>query len=215
MAEASLHSDTVGWLEKRNAARTALGSAYTSTGEAVEEEQDSPAAEAPDLVPEEGEEGDGEGVVGVAAGEPDCELTPGGCSSLNAAFAELPSETDVEQEEDGNGWPNSDGLYSDVMTTLKSKDQMVMPDAIVQQRQINTLESYRRMLLHKKQRRCHLLAAFAKYWESETQSQTELQQLMLNQKVGVTGNAVAVNTGEDGAEDENAEEGEEEEEAAP
>jgi hypothetical protein len=164
--EVSLHSDTVDWLEKRNAQRAALQGAF-GAGEAEEEAAE---AEAP----------------AAAAG---CVVEKGGCPDLNGQFTAYPPDDDIEQETAEKGWPECDGLYGDTNSNLKKKDELVMPEVIVQERQINTLESYRRMLLHKKQRKCHLLAAYAEYWEAEGRSQSELEELMLNKRVGVQGNA--------------------------
>jgi hypothetical protein len=162
----SLHQDTIDFLAKRNEERSALAGIFTEPEE--DEEDPAPVVEGP--------------VVGG------CNPEVGGCAELNNRFAAYPLDEGVENSTAENGWPASDGLYADVMTDLKDPKKF-MSDIIPHERQINTLESYRRMLLHKKERKCHLIAAYSAYWAKEALSQQELEQLLLNKIVGQEGNA--------------------------
>lgn len=112
----------------------------------------------------------------------DCELTH------NDKFAALnPAPYQGEQAE--GGWPSADNLYEQQQQQYKGEvgedaEQPVMGDIAVGQLQIDTLEAYRRTTLHRRQRRCHLIAAWTASLANEPQSQSELQSLMLNKNVG-------------------------------
>lgn len=155
--EVSLHPDTVSFLEKRNSARNRQAEAFA--GEVA-----TPEPETPEENP----------------GEAACVVEAGGCINQTNKFNSVPSEEDPEYTEEL--WPTCDDLYSQVLESFANGDAAKLTR--LDQRQINIIESYRRMLLHKKQRRCQLLAAHVAQMRHEPQSQGEVERLLLNQQVG-------------------------------
>lgn len=180
MAEANaedqvgLHEDTVAWKDIRDQFRDLLAEALG----AVELEEAADAGE------------------GVAAEEEGCAPVVGGCAALNARFNEWPPEAaqDVERQSDESGWPTANGLYQAIEEKLKAGGTERMEEIIIRMLQANTLESYRKMLLHKKYRQSHHLVALTNSLTAEGQSQEELERLMLHQLVGREAN----NDGEGG-----------------
>lgn len=194
MAEASLHSDTVEWLGVRNAYRNALAAAFqVAAGQSIDDLQQAADDAAAALADDPGN-ADLQAVndaaqqnLQQAQAALECPAG-GGCPDLSASFENWPPSLseDIEQQSDENGWPNCEDLYEDNDATFKSQSR-TMEENIAQQRQINTLESYRKMLLHKKQKRCELFASFGACLANESQSQSELEQLLLNKRVGTSG----------------------------
>ena len=163
-----LHEDTLAFLEARNALREQLRAALK--GETTED------GSGDLLEPQQREIGDPLTPCTVPAresseGEGECEI------------GDLPY---FECLRDVNGWPNSAGLYETLWDALSKEDDAnnVGDEQIRLMRQINVLESYRKMLLHKKQNVCHYLAAWCQALDKEPQSYDELQRLMLNQSIG-------------------------------
>ncbi len=111
------------------------------------------------------------------------------CPAGNDAFIPLPD--DSPEYEDGEpaegvqpaqGWPMSAELYAAIAQAFSA--QHAASATIPLQLQANTLESYRKSLLHKKWRRCHHLVAMAKNLAPEVRAEEELQQLLLGEQVG-------------------------------
>lgn len=103
------------------------------------------------------------------------------CNYLNEAF------TNVDQfnpEKQPGSWPPSDALNQQVAQGFST--QLPASTTIPLQLQSNTLESYRRQLLHKKWRKCHHLSAVSASLAQELRSQDEIERLLLGQHVGVT-----------------------------
>ena len=85
------------------------------------------------------------------------------------------------------GWPPANELIKGLLDSLASTDARPSYDEIIRkQLQVNTLESFRRTLLHQRQRRKHLLRHQQQTFLAEKQAQTELQALLQNTKVGQT-----------------------------
>src|SRR6056297_2004471 len=93
----------------------------------------------------------------------------------------------IEEWRDANGWPSADNLYADLNELLARavdapEDTDTMARVVELQRQINLLESYRKMLLHKQQGAC----AFIGRWCSQTRSSPalddEIEALALNRQ---------------------------------
>ncbi len=111
------------------------------------------------------------------------------CATANDAFIPLPDKSPeyeagqpADNETPAQGWPLSAALYASISQTISA--QKAVSALIPLQLQANTLESYRKSLLHKKWRRCHHLTAMAKNLEPEVRAEDELQQLLLGQQVG-------------------------------
>lgn len=117
--------------------------------------------------------------------DPANEGRPTGCVEF---YPQLLSE--IEQWTDANGWPKTDDLYVELNELLaraadEPEDTDTMAAVIELQRQINLMESYRKMLLHKQQGSC----AFISQWCGQTRDarsalKTELEELLLNRRVG-------------------------------
>lgn len=166
-----LHDDAQAFLAIRNAFRTALASALSAPATA---EQPVPPA---------------------APEDDDCTVEPredraGACAGLQERLAQV---TPIEQQRAAGGWPDSEALYEDLLRVLDNQpidiggdeDVAASMELVIQlMRQANVLESYRKMLLHKKQRWCHFLSSWCECMKSEQQSQQELEQLMQNIPVG-------------------------------
>ena len=173
-----LHDDTLAFLERRNAFRDALAEALLTRPEEPEEPDEPEDPEEPE---EPGEGGEGvctvPGRVG-ADGKPDTSCNP---------FAAIAQIEAIECFRDATGWPNCDQLYQDLMESLRSENPAETAEIqIPLQLQVNVMESYRKMLLHKKQRLCHHLSAWCACLRREAQSQSELESLMLNRPIGRT-----------------------------
>jgi hypothetical protein len=109
--------------------------------------------------------------------------------AANDAFIPLPDASPeyqegvpAEGEQPAQAWPMSPTLYAAL--ALAFTEQKAVSAIIPLQLQLNTLESYRRMLLHKKWRRCHHLVAMAENLRPEVQAEKELQELLLGQQIG-------------------------------
>lgn len=162
-----LHDDAQAFLAVRNAFRTAIANALA----------------APVTV--------GETVPPEAPGDDDCTVEPredraGACAGLQERLAQV---TPIEQQRAAGGWPDSDSLYEDLLKVLDGQpieiggdeDVAASMELVIQlMRQANVLESYRKMLLHKKQRWCHFLSSWCECMKGEQASQDELEQLMQN-----------------------------------
>jgi len=130
----------------------------------------------------------------AAAAVEECKVPPREgtpCNKPDAAcdpLRRLDSVEPIECFRDENGWPNSDGLYERIReATVNADDEDNNAFAQIQlMRQANVMESYRKMLLHKKQRLCHYMASWCECLKNEPQSQAEMEQLMLNEPIGRT-----------------------------
>lgn len=130
----------------------------------------------------------------AAAQEEECDVEPREGTPCNEPgdgcnlFRRLDKITPLECLRDPKGWPNSDALYERLKeATLNPEDPDNFGRAQIQlMRQVNVMESYRKMLLHKKQRLCHYVAAWCECMKNEPQSQEELEELMLHQPIGRT-----------------------------
>ena len=117
--------------------------------------------------------------------DPANEDRPAGCLEF---FPQILSE--IEQWTDANGWPTTDDLYVELNELLaraadQPSDTDTMAAVIELQRQINLMESYRKMLLHKQQTAC----AFISQWCGRIRGagpllKAELEELLLNRRVG-------------------------------
>lgn len=179
-----LHPDVLSFLEKRNGFRDELAEALRGN---TEDDDDTSAEDAGAVVganpggkadecavPARGQEGSGSEGTGRES-----------CTNVTDALAKV---TKIESFRHANGWPDSGQLYADLINLLKSApdETATMEQVIEWQRQISVLESYRKMLLHKKQGACEYLTSWCRCMESEEQSQQELEALMLNRSVGLT-----------------------------
>lgn len=88
----------------------------------------------------------------------------------------------IECFRDENGWPASAELESSILAGLNG--EMTAAELIPLIRQMNVLESYRKMLLHKKQGSRQYFAAWCSVMKREADSQEELSLLMQGKKVG-------------------------------
>lgn len=91
---------------------------------------------------------------------------------------------------DPNGWPNCDQLYAELNEMLKRAKSGPLPtdtqtQLIRLQRQVNAMESYRKMLLHRKQKACHYLESWCQCLRDEGRLQAELQALLSYQPIGL------------------------------
>ena len=176
-----LHEDTLEFLEKRNAFRDELAAALR--GETTEEEEQEDEAAKEENCPED------EPAAGAACRVPARDGTPCNQPELQCdILRRLDKIRPLECLRDEDGWPDSDGLYERLKeATLNEDDPDNSAFAQIQlMRQANVLESYRKMLLHKKQRLCHYLAGWCECMKKEPQSQEELEKLMLYEPIGRT-----------------------------
>ncbi len=168
-----LHDDTELFLTLRDALRTQLRNALR--GEVVNPDDEQ-------LRPLVSYYGEAEGCVLGSR-----EVFPG-------VIKEIGAFPRFECLRDAAGWPNCDALYAvleEALTNVAS-DNGSAAQQIQLMRQVNVLESYRKMLLHKKQTVGHYMAAWCACLDKEPQSLEELRQLMLNQAVGLTANSTVV-----------------------
>ncbi len=209
----SLHEDTKAWLEARNAWRDELAAAVTGGGdggdddqeaedqteeEAAEEEVADAADEAAaENGEQEEEEEDPNDSKNTGTEADDCEVPgreegqdPGDepCTNLADNLADVTPLVCIGS--DPNGWPNCDQLYSDINAMLKRAKTGPLPtdtqaQLIRLQRQANAMESYRKMLLHRKQKACHYLESWCQCLREESRLQGELQSLLSFQPIGL------------------------------
>ena len=105
-----------------------------------------------------------------------------GCNYLNEGFVNV----NVNNPENQAGsWPPSDELNQQIGQAFT--DKAPASTTIPLQLQANTLEGYRRALLHKKWRKCQHLQAVNAGLEAEPRSQDELEGLLLGRQVGNSG----------------------------
>lgn len=124
--------------------------------------------------------------------EEECEVPPREgtpCNQPDEAcdiLSRLDKIEPIECFRDPKGWPNTDGLYERIsQATLNPDDPDNNGRALISlMRQANLAESYRKMLLHKKQRLCHYLASWCECMKREEQSQREIEQLLLFEPIG-------------------------------
>lgn len=209
-----LHPDAEAFLEERNAFRDELAAALADPGdteEPAEDTTDSDTAAVEEDIATVGEQVENQGAADPEAPPKTNELTNEGgveeatCelsgrdttrgSTCTSTQQRLAGVTPIESFRDPNGWPNSDQLYQDLLALYdragrgNASDTDTMEQAIQWQRQINVLESYRKMLLHKKQRWCHFLSSWCECMKNEAQSQEQFRALMENALVGIEASA--------------------------
>jgi hypothetical protein len=101
----------------------------------------------------------------------------------NAPTALYPDESDE------HGWPTADNVIASLKAQIASGGNM--SKIILQLRQMNTLESFRRTLVNEKQRRPHLVRHWQELLNQTNIMAEELEKLLLNQPVGTKGTADA------------------------
>lgn len=158
-----LHDDTLAFLEARNAFRNELEGAICDDDRTG-------------LTPKVGQFGDADGCeVTARAVDGSCgEATDGGATPDLCALGEKAV------------FPACDSLYETTLNALKidDDDNNVASAQIRLMRQINVIESYRKMFLHKCQTPKNLQLTWCEQLAAEGQSQEELSSLMLNQAIG-------------------------------
>ena len=158
-----LHDDTTAFLEARDALRTQLAAALRGETAGTPAEQLQPGVTQ-------------YGVADI------CEPEPRGGVCEIGAFPRF------ECLRDAKGWPNTDALYEtlyEAVSNASSPDNSAASQ-IQLMRQVNLMESYRKMLLHKKQGVGQYMAAWCACLAKEPQSLEELRMLLLNQAIGQT-----------------------------
>ncbi len=103
------------------------------------------------------------------------------CNYINEGFTNV---DEFNPEYQLGAWPESNELYKSIAQAFT--DKKPASTTIPLQLQANTLESYRRQLLHKKWRKCHHLNAVNASLVAEFRSQDEIEKLLLGQQVGNT-----------------------------
>lgn len=176
-----LNEDTLAFLRQRAEFRLALRDALVRT----EDDDDEDDGEDP---------GPGGAVVTVNGAEDACDV-PGreeeeedGCTELLKLLNDL---TPIETFRDPAGWPNSDRLYDAVSEFVEktasretTRAEHTAENFGLLQRQVTVLESYRKMLLHKKQNSCHFLLSWCEVMKKEPQLLNELVAAIKGQPVG-------------------------------
>jgi hypothetical protein len=209
-----LHADTIKFLEGRNKFRNELAAALTgkpqenadgseqepepvvdpATADVISDSDGTDYEPIPPATEENPDPAAGSGCVLPARGESDGEKK---CTNVVVRLAEV---TPITMLRDPKGWPNSDKLYEDHrlaldrMATGSQLSDDDMTKILIYQRQVNVMESYRKMLLHKKQQACHFLSSWCECMKSEPQSQAQLNALLLNDPVGIVATKAATNT---------------------
>ena len=171
---ADLHPDTEAFLLQRDVFRQELATALLRKPTAPPSEEDKPADEAACVVP----------------------ARPGAeeCGTFLSVAARL------ECFRDAAGWPNADELYNVLINGLsgaEDSEALTAAQQITLMRQVSVLESYRKMLLHKKQGMCQYLAALCNNMANEPNSLNTLRRLMLNEPVGRLANDATAGNQED------------------
>lgn len=83
------------------------------------------------------------------------------------------------------GWPPAQDIIDELFAKLASTDNRPAYNEIIRrQLQVNALESFRRTLLNRRQRKKHLLRHQQQTFLAEQQAQSELESLLQNVKVG-------------------------------
>lgn len=170
-----LNEDTLAFLRERADFRLALRDALLKVQGEDEDENDDD-----DILPP------GTAIITTNGLVDDCDV-PGrtdsvdgeeGCDELLRLLNAL---TPIETLRDPSGWPNADNLYAAVSEFVEStgQRQTLLPEHTAAnfamlQRQVTLLESYRKMLLHKKQNACHFLLSWCEVMKSEPQLLNEL-----------------------------------------
>jgi hypothetical protein len=102
----------------------------------------------------------------------------------NTAFESINQGYYVYQNS-AKGWPAADTQTAELLEGLSSATAPIRMDKAIQlQLQINGLESFRKQLLHKRQRRKQLIRAYQAQWAAEEQSQTEFASLLFDVPIG-------------------------------
>jgi len=200
-----LHADATKFLEKRKLFRDGLAAALKGTVPAsatikLNVNLVTVVGDHEEASPEEGEggeeaspeEGEGGEEASPEEDEDSCavparvEAASGACSKVAEALANV---TRIESFKEDDGWPSAKGLYSELIAMTKRAEKPRPTDTMEQvlqwQRQIDLLESYRKMLLHKKQGGCHFIKSWSESMKADKQSQVELAALLQNQLVGL------------------------------